>query len=48
MTNNTTSGFDKLMWADDQLIGLYNLAQRTKFLLSGGSKKRGMERNKRT
>ena len=46
MTNNSTSGFDKLMWADDQLIGLYNLAQRTKFFLSGGSKKREMGRNK--
>ncbi len=46
MTNNTSNGFEKLMWLDDQIIGLHNFKIWAKFFFSGGAKKYGMQRNK--
>lgn len=45
MGSNDTSGFDTLMWIDDQIIGVHNWTKRLKFSLSNQSKRWNLERN---
>jgi uncharacterized Rossmann fold enzyme len=46
MGSEGSNGFDTLMKIDDQIIGVYNFAQRLKFFLSGSQKKYNLARNK--
>ncbi|NEP50562.1 MAG: DUF115 domain-containing protein [Moorea sp. SIO3C2] len=45
MSDKKTSGFDTLMWIDDQVIGVYNWIQRSRFSFYRHRQKYNLKRN---